>query len=84
MNDLISESARYLGKKPLRQVGNQTIVSEAKSPKGFRIRYQTIGQVYHKDPKTGKDKIYTSMSAAQDDIRTLRTNFYNPFPEPLE
>jgi len=83
MSDLISESARYLDKKPLRQTGNQTIVSGAKSPKGYRIRYQTIGQVYHKD-KDGKDKIYTSMSAAQDDIRTLRTNFYNPFPEPLE
>lgn len=81
MNDLIKESVSYLNKKPLRQGGNQSTLSEAKSK--YRIRYQTIGAVYHKD-KEGKDKIYTSKSAAEDDIRTLRTNFYNPFPEIME
>jgi len=84
MSDLITESARYLSVRPIRQGSNQNLAEKVMPPRGYRIRYQTMGQVYHKDPKTGKDKIYTSMSAAQDDIRTLKTNFYNPFPEPFE
>jgi hypothetical protein len=83
MKSLIEASTDYLNKKPLRQGSNQNLSEGAtKTPRGYRIRYQTIGQVYHKG-SDGKDKIYTSKSAAEDDIRTLRTTFYDPIPEEI-
>jgi hypothetical protein len=85
MKSLIEASADYLNKRPLYQGSNQNLSEGAiKKPKGYRIRYQTIGQLYHKNPKTGEDALYTSKEAAESDIRTLRTNFYNPVAEPFE